>query len=114
MAQREAYQRCVLKRGKLEVVAGLQIHDGEERDERNILRNKLHLAMEIGASYLLPTDDDMEIAKLVEYRIKEWWPGRAYFIEVCNTEAENEWVQLFQPYGVPVEDPHGTPRHPYR
>lgn len=115
MAQREAYQRCVLRRGKLEIIAGVQIHDSEGQVDRRNLLNGLNLVMEIAASYLLPEDDEMDIAGLVEYRIKQRWPGRAYFIEVCNSEGENDWVQLFQPYGVPIEEPlRGTVFSPYR
>lgn len=110
MAQRETYLRACLKKGKLEVVAGLQVLEG---DNLHLLKRRLNLLMEIGTSYLLPTDDELKVAELVEYRIKDGFPGRAYFLEVDIEGDGLNWIQLFQPYGVPMEDPLvGTPFQP--
>ncbi len=101
MVSREAYVRSVVKTGKIDAVIGLEWREGDSLDN---LRKRLKLLADIALSYLLPEDDDYEIACLLEYRLKAWWPDRAYFLEVCSDGVELDWIQIYQPFGLPRVD----------
>ena len=47
----------------------------------------------------------MAEAKLVLEACANTWPDRAYFIESWYGVNDNEWVQIFQPFGVPKNVP---------
>lgn len=52
--------------------------------------------------YRLDVGDARSIAddaEVVARNIAETWPGRAYFVEVHGHDG---WIQIFQPFGVPV------------
>lgn len=48
--------------------------------------------------------DMMATAHLIGRRIAEYWPGRAYFVEVWQSGSRG-FAQTFQPFGVPRNAP---------
>lgn len=49
-----------------------------------------------------PFSDAWWYAEAIAERIAHAWPDRAYFVESFTTNVGDEWIQIFQPYGVPV------------
>jgi hypothetical protein len=48
-----------------------------------------------------PEADADTMAELVKAALVDSWPSRAYFIESWFSKAEDDWIQIFQPFGVP-------------
>jgi hypothetical protein len=91
MAVREAYVRAALEHRRVEYIAGVEWREGDDlislsAEVRDCTLEGSHHTMSF-----------MDSALAIERCIKEWWPDRAYFIEVGN----DTWVQLYQPYDIP-------------
>lgn len=101
---REAYVRVcvmVLRTGapSVEIVCGLEWRTGDETDNlRELVRFRIREAIGIGRAKAALTDD-MKVAQLAESAIVHTWPDRAYFFEVCSTDEQHDWVQVYDPKG---------------
>lgn len=104
MAERECYARCRFEDRGIEYIAGLELRDSDDYYE---LAGRLRIEVGtqtgqldtyLGSARALAHDNYQLAAKQIEERLTARWPDRAYFIEVGK---EDEWIQLFQPYGVP-------------
>lgn len=99
MADREMYVRCAEMRGDVEFIAGLELREDESQPA---LSRRLREAVNWQLNPLRLEDTDYKTSALaIENQLKAWWPNRSYFIEVGK---ENEWVQLFVPFGLPRRD----------
>lgn len=106
MATREAYVRTSVTWHGVEYIVGLALWPKEPIAElvvrlRNLM-DQTHLTRGF--------DDWHGRAEHLEDLIKLNWPGRPYFIEV-GSETEH-WVQLFQPWDLPIKQWPLTPGDP--
>lgn len=46
----------------------------------------------------------VQVGEEVEALLRLAWPDRAYFVEVWPP-GDKGWIQIFQPYGIPREEP---------
>ena len=99
---REAYVRTSRPgtRGAT-VEVGLEFRDG---DSFQVLRESLGGIL-FANDLSEHTQDPIELAAPVEGEIKSTWPDRAYFIEVWSGGDDGGWIQIFQPFGLPRNDP---------
>ena len=102
MAAVERYLRSTVHRQTLEIVAGLEWRDDDDFDQvRAALKCRLVFT---SARHALDGDD--VVVKAVEETIRKYWPDRAFFIEVGDPDGD-DWVQVFQPWGLPREANNG-------
>lgn len=90
----EQYLRCAIEHNGLEFHPGLEWRD---EDDLTALGNQLENAVAM-VCLLNPGMGYGKLAKAIKTKIREMWPGRAYFLEVG---VESRWVQLFRPWGLP-------------
>lgn len=100
---REAYARIVFgdPMGRAEFIAGVELRDGEHWGD---LRAELVRA--VTPLITAHTGGWDLMARAIERAIVDTWPDRAYFVEVGNDD--DGWVQVFQPFGVPRNEPRWT------
>lgn len=102
MAQREAYVRTSVTWQGVEYIVGLALWPKERIGELVVRLRNLMDQVHLSRSYA----DWYERAKTLEERLRREWPDRPFFIEVGN-EADH-WIQLFQPWDVPMSDYFGN------
>lgn len=93
----ERYVRCSATRGAWTVEPGLEWREGDDFDE---LTDALRTLADMVAICVERTDDPFEPCRTLENTFAHDWPGRAFFIEVHDTDGR--WTQTYQPYGVPM------------
>jgi hypothetical protein len=100
---REAYVRSTLtvpvRGGDIEMIVGVEMRDVVEF---TFLKNSSQTLM-FGAWLDIDSGNmtEVRLAEAVEAAIKQRWPDRAYFIEVCAGGERDGWVQIFQPWEKP-------------
>lgn len=94
---RESYAREALVRPSHEVVVGIELRDSDDIAD-------VRLAIHTEVFRWLPNLDDLGVAREVERRVAEAFPGRYWFVEVGD--RERSWVQVYQP------PPRDAPGHP--
>jgi hypothetical protein len=92
---REAYVRGICTWQELEIIAGVELRDGDHfASMRNNIRRVVGFALSES-----PVVEEKALAECLEVILRERWPDRAYFIEVGNDREG--FIQIFQPFGVP-------------
>ena len=104
----ERYVRLTLTDSDMTFEPGLSWVDGEDI---GVLSDRLRHVCEAllyrVTREVCPIDGwdiaDFEvIASHFEESMREYWPDRAWF---CEVHGGDTWVQIFQPYGVPKNQP---------
>ena len=97
MATRERYARVWTRFKGREVSIGVEAL--EQGYAMEAIQDQLEvMAMEAMVNHAL----DSAVEAMIEGRIRQRWPGRAFFIEIDDgPEESRRGVQIFQPWGLP-------------
>lgn len=108
--QREDYVRVTTEQYGFTLEPAVEYRAGDSFDElATILENNIHIWLDVTAwvDRREPRPDAMAAAHRVADGIRQWWPDRAYFVEVWQHD-ERGFAQVFQPFGLPRNDQQQT------
>jgi len=93
----ERYVRAVCEHGDIEMIAGIELRDGDDFVDVKDMAKRLLKGAWLSIRGTVDMGRPTKLAALAEEFIVRTWPDRYWFLEVCVCGERDGWIQIFAP-----------------